>query len=173
MTTVLIDPIDQLWVILEGKNVEPLFGSCSATLQCLSFHPCSPPCLHISRGVKGRWTKLKVCTYPSGAALRITGSRQESDLSPQFSTCCRINKNIFVSVWEPLGCTVLRHLAAAENPALMFIQVMTWAPTLQFAGNRNQEQSTFLSIFDLLTDIFWRWKAFGLTAHKRKPPAPR
>lgn len=94
------------------KSAGPLFGSCSATLHCLSFHPCVLPQLHISRGVKGSWTKLKVCTYLPGAALRITGSRQESDLSLQFSACWRINKNIFVSVWatelhsaQAFGCS--------------------------------------------------------------------
>lgn len=79
------------------ESVEPLFGTCSAALQCLSFHPCFLPQLHISRGVQGSWTNIKVCTYLPGAALRITGSRQESDLSLQFSTCWRINNNIFVS----------------------------------------------------------------------------
>ena len=62
----------------------------------------------------------------------------------------------------------------------LLLRILLWClfqpwpehPRLWFADNRNQEQSAFLSIFDLLTDVFWRWKAFGLTAQERKPPAP-
>lgn len=76
-----------------------------------------------------------------------------------------------LSVWEPLGCEVLKDLAATGNLVLMFIQVMAWAPTTLTADSRNKEHSAFLNIFDLLTDIFWRWKAFRLTTQEGKPPA--
>ena len=84
----------------------------------------------------------------------------------------RIKKNIFVSVWEPLGCEVLKHLAAAENLAVMF---KSWPEHTQFrfADTRNQAQWTILRIFNLLTDIFWRLKSCGLNAQERKPPAPQ
>lgn len=58
---------------------------------------------------------------------------------------------------------------------LLWCLLKSWPehPQLKFADIRNQKQSAFLSIFDLLADIFWRWKAFGLTSQERKPPIPR
>lgn len=155
------------------KSVEPLFGSCNATLHCPSSHPCSLPWLHICRGVRESWTKLKVCTYLPGAALRITGSRQESDLSLRFSTGWRINKNIFVGVWEPLGCTVLRHLAAAENPTLMFIQVMTWAPSTPAC---RQQEPGAIGIFEDLRSVNWHFlkiKSLWVDYPWEKAPCPQ
>lgn len=105
--------------------------------------------------------------------MRITGSRQESDLSLQCSTCRRINKNIFVSVWEPLGCTVLRHLAAAGNPTPMFIQVMTWASSTPVC---RQQEPGAIGIFEHLRSVNWHFlkmKSFWVDCPREKAPWPQ
>lgn len=96
----------------------------------------------------------------------------QADLCLQFSTCQRINKNIFVSVCEPLSCKVLKHLASAENPALMFIQVMTWAPTALIC---RQQEPGAIGIFEHLRSVnlhFLKVKSLWVGCLGEEAPAP-